>query len=161
MLHNQLIMLIFLLCAAPPLSAPEQNHMPKVGGTTQRGLKDLSPRTDKMKQGWSTGGPGCHLKDRLLSPRNLTGWQTYQCDWYKGGMKLLEGTMFIRIPSVPCTWAGCTTYTTIPTSQQEVRGELACSRSARAPSRAKKGKELPSHCSALFTHHSFFCNFVY
>lgn len=56
-------------------------------------------------------------KRGFLSPRYLTGWQTYQCDWYKGGMKLLEPTTFIGIPSVPCTWAGCTGYITIPTSQ--------------------------------------------
>lgn len=94
----------------------------------------------------------------FLSHRNLTGWQTYQCAWYKGGMKLLQPATFIRIPSVPCTWAGCTKYTTthnrvspFPPHNKKQEVNWLTQGQPEAPG-AEKSKELPCLTAMPYSH---------
>lgn len=130
---------------------------PKRGGCNTKRSQRPSTLSRQNKPGIINWWPRMSSKRQFyLSPRNLTGWQTDQCDCV--GMKLLGLVRFIRTASVPRTWAipvwlpnikqgikAAHGYAVHPWKKQTVDdthrhshltngkwGELTCSRSARS-----------------------------
>lgn len=161
---------------------------PKRGGCNTKRSQRPSTLSRQNKPGIINWWPRMSSKRQFyLSPRNLTGWQTDQCD--RVGMKLLGLVRFIRTASVPHTWAipvwlpnikqgikaahGYAVHpwkkqtvddrhTATPTSQMGNEVNWLAQGQPGAPYKSWEGQRAPlSRCSAIFTHHPLPCNFIH